>query len=154
MKAKEIPSDDPGLQAVAVDDGPEVVPKFKLLASLDRNSSLSRPEHYFQPQCSGDKELTAQGQRSYGHSQDPQAPEVLGPPEYEGDVQKDVVGQENKKSRICGIRRNVFTWLMAVIVAIVVIAAVLVEYWEAFSTGAIRSSESAPRLWALIPSIE
>ncbi|KAK0773313.1 hypothetical protein LTR91_022554 [Friedmanniomyces endolithicus] len=126
MPSKERLQEDPGPQAVAIDDGLEVVPEFRLRAPLDRNSSLSKPEHYLQPPASmREEKIVSQDQRPYGYLQDTQAPEVLEPATYEVNVEEDVVGQVNKRSRKCGMKRSAFVWLIVAVVVIVMIAAIL-----------------------------
>lgn len=125
MLSKNRPSEDPGLQAVAVDDGPEVVPEFKLRAPLDHNSSLSRPERYFEPQQLGNENLAVQDERCYDAFLDAQAPEVALPRVYQDKPEEDVLEQRTKNLGMCGMRRAAFVGLLTAIFVVVATAAVL-----------------------------
>ena len=111
MAPKTEQPDHSSLQPWTPHDAPEVVPVFEHRGSPQRNSSMHSPEPYD----------TKQQYEYYGGQQ---ADQYHGqPPRYEpgGEKQPDGINQR----RVCGMRRKVFFWILALAIAIIVLAAVL-----------------------------
>ncbi len=110
-----------GLQNVPEQDAPEVVSHSNGYMSVERRSSMnSREVHnpkkndYFSG-APGSRGPQAQedGRAYYGQPQG-----YLGEPEEQQAVQP-------KEKRVCGLRRKVFFWILAIVVPLIVVAAVL-----------------------------
>ena len=118
MGSKRAQPDYTGLQSVPRHDAPEVVPESQSRSSVLRSSSVNYPEAYAPAkdekpryECFGGQQHDVRAH--YGDAS-----------KAGGDADKEVGGPSSQK-RICGIRRKLFFWILAIVILVIVIAAVL-----------------------------
>lgn len=150
MEYKKEQPDHAGLQTIPAHDAPEVVNDYPSRPLVQRHTSMNSPEAY--------TPIKNEKRRSYFGDQPEVRPHYGNSDEALADDDKKITNTSSQRN-ICGLRRKVFFWILAVIILVIVIAAVLGGVLasvlggstSSVSTGSSSSSGSSS---GSLPSIE